>query len=141
MPATITANAAKPPPVGSSAHHSSKKWESLQTSTSKTGNEQKHHCQDGNSSYLHGARERTRTSTPLRELAPEASASANSATRALLVCGKTKLRGPSILTRAPWFVNAAHHHRELLTRLHDRTTLNRWARGEQETKTWLPPAR
>jgi hypothetical protein len=91
--------------------------------------------------YLYGARERTRTSTPLRELAPEASASANSATRALLVCGKTKLRGSSILTRAPWFVNAAHHHRELLTRLHDRTTLNRWARGEQETKTWLPPAR
>jgi hypothetical protein len=90
---------------------------------------------------MYGARERTRTSTPLRELAPEASASANSATRALLVCGKTKLRGSSILTRAPWFVNAAHHHRELLTRLHDRTTLNRWARGEQETKTWLPLAR
>lgn len=31
---------------------------------------------------INGARERTRTSTPLRELAPEASASANSATRA-----------------------------------------------------------
>ena len=31
----------------------------------------------------HGAQERTRTSTPLRELAPEASASANSATWAL----------------------------------------------------------
>jgi hypothetical protein len=90
---------------------------------------------------INGARERTRTSTPLRELAPEASASANSATRALLVCGKTKLRGSTILTRAPWFVNAAHHDQELLTHLHVRTTLNRWARGEQETKTWLPPAR
>ena len=32
---------------------------------------------------INGARERTRTSTPLRELAPEASASANSATRAI----------------------------------------------------------
>ena len=31
----------------------------------------------------YGAQERTRTSTPLRELAPEASASANSATWAL----------------------------------------------------------
>jgi hypothetical protein len=90
---------------------------------------------------MYGARERTRTSTPLRELAPEASASANSATRALLVCGKTKRRGSTILTRAPWFVNAAHHDQELLTHLHVRTTLNRWARGEQETKTWLPPAR
>jgi hypothetical protein len=29
---------------------------------------------------MYGAQERTRTSTPLRELAPEASASANSAT-------------------------------------------------------------
>src|SRR5580658_8047345 len=93
------------------------------------------------SKMKHGARERTRTSTPLRELAPEASASANSATRALLVCGKTKLRGSTILTRAPWFVNAAHHDQELLTHLNVRTTLNRWARGEQETKSWLPPAR
>ena len=39
---------------------------------------------------MYGARERTRTSTPLRELAPEASASANSATRAMCVA---KLRG------------------------------------------------
>jgi hypothetical protein len=39
---------------------------------------------------INGARERTRTSTPLRELAPEASASANSATRAMCVA---KLRG------------------------------------------------
>jgi len=39
---------------------------------------------------INGARERTRTSTPLRELAPEASASANSATRAMSVA---KLRG------------------------------------------------
>jgi len=88
-----------------------------------------------------GARERTRTSTPLRELAPEASASANSATRAMLVCGKIKPRGSTILTRAPQFVNAAHRQQEVLTRPHVRTTLNRWARGEQETKTWQPPAR
>jgi hypothetical protein len=37
-----------------------------------------------NSFKMNGAQERTRTSTPLRELAPEASASANSATWALL---------------------------------------------------------
>ena len=35
---------------------------------------------------MNGAQERTRTSTPLRELAPEASASANSATWALTGC-------------------------------------------------------
>ena len=35
-----------------------------------------------NSIGIYGARERTRTSTPLREPAPEAGASANSATRA-----------------------------------------------------------
>src|ERR1700728_829506 len=52
-----------------------------------------------------GAQERTRTSTPLRELAPEASASANSATWAFLAA---KQRGPTILPRGLWFVNEAH---------------------------------
>jgi hypothetical protein len=51
----------------------------------------------------YGAQERTRTSTPLRELAPEASASANSATWAF----RAAIRGESILPRSPWFVNEA----------------------------------
>jgi hypothetical protein len=38
-----------------------------------------------------GAQERTRTSTPLRELAPEASASANSATWAFQSARKTRV--------------------------------------------------
>lgn len=38
---------------------------------------------------MNGAQERTRTSTPLRELAPEASASANSATWAFPAAGTT----------------------------------------------------
>ena len=54
-------------------------------------------------SYKYGAQERTRTSTPLRELAPEASASANSATWAL----RAAKRGKSILPRSRWFVNEA----------------------------------
>jgi hypothetical protein len=54
---------------------------------------------------LFGAQERTRTSTPLRELAPEASASANSATWAIPAA---KQRGPSILPRDLGFVNEAH---------------------------------
>jgi hypothetical protein len=58
-----------------------------------------------NFSYLYGAQERTRTSTPLRELAPEASASANSATWAIPAA---KQRGPTILPRDPGFVNEAH---------------------------------
>src|ERR1700735_4919693 len=53
---------------------------------------------------LNGAQERTRTSTPLRELAPEASASANSATWA---SPAAKQRGPTILQRDPGFVNEA----------------------------------
>ena len=48
-----------------------------------------------------GAQERTRTSTPLRELAPEASASANSATWAF----SAVKRGKTILPRGRAFVN------------------------------------
>src|ERR1700731_1096488 len=51
---------------------------------------------------MFGARKRTRTSTPLRELAPEASASANSAIRALeQVC-----EANSLCPRLAAFVNA-----------------------------------
>jgi hypothetical protein len=60
---------------------------------------------------MYGAQERTRTSTPLRELAPEASASANSATWAL----SDAKRGKSILPRAPSFVNEAQSREESLT--------------------------
>ena len=52
-----------------------------------------------------GAQERTRTSTPLRELAPEASASANSATWALLLSTTYEdndLRLSPNSTRARW---------------------------------------
>ena len=56
-----------------------------------------------NSFNLFGAQERTRTSTPLRELAPEASASANSATWAFPAAGKLQF----ILPRAARFVNEA----------------------------------
>src|SRR5580704_320931 len=59
---------------------------------------------------LNGAQERTRTSTPLRELAPEASASANSATWAFPAAGKLQF----ILPRAPGFVNAADLSRTTL---------------------------
>src|ERR1039457_4177387 len=59
-----------------------------------------------------GAQERTRTSTPLRELAPEASASANSATWAF----RAAKRGESILPRGPWFVNEARPAGVPLTR-------------------------
>jgi hypothetical protein len=53
----------------------------------------------------YGARKRTRTSTPLRELAPEASASANSAIRAqVLDCVAF-----SLCPSAPGFVNAARN--------------------------------
>ena len=51
-----------------------------------------HETQITNHGYS-GARKRTRTSTPLRELAPEASASANSAIRAY----KQVLRGNLIV--------------------------------------------
>jgi hypothetical protein len=61
---------------------------------------------------MYGAQERTRTSTPLRELAPEASASANSATWAL----SDAKRGKSILPRDPSFVNEAQSREESLTR-------------------------
>src|SRR5882762_1050085 len=59
-----------------------------------------------------GARKRTRTSTPLRELEPESSASASSAIRALLRClsrlerSQPALRGKLILPAATLFVNA-----------------------------------
>src|SRR5882762_1877270 len=59
-----------------------------------------------------GARKRTRTSTPLRELEPESSASASSAIRALLRClsrlerSQPALRGKFILPAATPFVNA-----------------------------------
>src|SRR6267142_3524807 len=59
-----------------------------------------------------GARKRTRTSTPLRELEPESSASASSAIRALLRClsrlepSQPALRGKFILPAATLFVNA-----------------------------------
>src|SRR6266850_952086 len=59
-----------------------------------------------------GARKRTRTSTPLRELEPESSASASSAMRALLRClsrlerSQPALRGKFILPAATLFVNA-----------------------------------
>src|SRR6266446_3791709 len=61
-----------------------------------------------------GARERTRTSTPLRELEPESSASASSATRALLRCVErarhepATLRGKLILPGTTGFVNAPY---------------------------------
>src|SRR6202050_2855206 len=45
--------------------------------------------------WIYGARKRTRTSTPLRELAPEASASANSAIRAHLRVLRGKLIVPA----------------------------------------------
>src|SRR5882757_9459123 len=59
-----------------------------------------------------GARKRTRTSTPLRELEPESSASASSAIRALLRClsrlerSQPALRGKFILPATTLFVNA-----------------------------------
>src|SRR5580700_5997169 len=73
--------------------------------------------------YCDGARERTRTSTTLRSLAPEASASASSATRARVLWVKPQpsrgyrsneafslcpalpalsTKGPSRLRRGPW---------------------------------------
>src|SRR6266852_5867895 len=65
-----------------------------------------------------GARKRTRTSTPLRELAPEASASANSAIRAqVLDCEAFSLCPPlrALSTRAEkaafWAAKASRRQR------------------------------
>src|SRR6202050_4719798 len=66
-----------------------------------------------------GAQERTRTSTPLRELAPEASASANSATWAF----RAAKRGETILPRSPWFVNEARLGEVPLTRGREHPTV------------------
>src|ERR1700728_1454877 len=83
-----------------------------------------------------GAQERTRTSTPLRELAPEASASANSATWAF----RAAKRGETILPRSPWFVNEARRGEVPLTpgRAHPTVILQSRARGGQP---WQLPAR
>src|SRR5258706_3640859 len=55
-----------------------------------------------------GARKRTRTSTPLRELEPESSASASSAIRALLRCVEPAQDEPASTARQIYF---ARHSR------------------------------
>src|ERR1035441_1209781 len=78
-----------------------------------------------------GAQERTRTSTPLRELAPEASASANSATWAI----RATKRGSTILTRPPWFVNEARRRTVLLTCIPPITTVSLEAKVVAQPRT------
>src|ERR1700689_2848689 len=73
----------------------------------------RHSLPQGNTFDLNGAQERTRTSTPLRELAPEASASANSATWAM----RAPQNGPQPYCRAADGLSTKHTRAgEFLTR-------------------------
>ncbi len=70
---------------------------------------------------LNGAQERTRTSTPLRELAPEASASANSATWAM----RAARNKPQPYCRAADGLSTKHHYMKDFRRVRWRRVGNR----------------
>src|SRR5579863_4079240 len=90
-----------------------------------------------------GAQERTRTSTPLRELAPEASASANSATWAFgaPVCSRQAKTRLNQIAAQPIVCQRSTLPQELLTRAARLSKLLGGAGGNEEVLLWQLPER